>query len=130
MNKNMKIYAFIGIGTVLGNVAAIKGMQMLDYHRARTSFEEESRNLPRKMDETTTLVGMSMVDKKITFTYQLTIAKNEMPDFKIHMRKILDRSVCSEGSRRLSQLFTLTHSYRDKNNEPMESFEYPLGYCP
>ena len=130
MNKNIKIYAFIGIGAVVGNVAAIKGMEMLDYHRARTSFEEESRHLPRKMDEATTLIEMSMVDKKISFTYQLTITKNEMPDFKAHMQKVLDRSVCSEGSRRLSQLYTLTHSYRDKNNEPMDSFEYPKGYCP
>ncbi|MNL30345.1 hypothetical protein D3C87_1520750 [compost metagenome] len=105
-------------------------MEMLESYRVRSSLEEENRKLPLQVDEATTLVSMSIADKKLTYNYKLTITKSEMPDFKIYMQKNLDRSVCSEGSKRLSQLFSLAYSYRDKNNEPMESFEFPQGYCP
>lgn len=132
MNKKIIVtFIFVAIGGVAGNLGTQAFLNRNNIEDFKSKIIEENKKLPRQVDELTTMTKMEVIEDTLHYHYVISLAKEEVPDFKEKMALQIDKNICAtDSSKALSNVINLAFHYVDKNNQQLDEFSYAKGYCP
>lgn len=128
---NKKILNIVG-ATVGGIVGIGLSTTVMNYTRmssARSSIEEQNKQLPKKVDEVTTLLKMNINDKTLEYLYEVD-PKVSAEALKANMPLQLQLGACKmPETKQLLEYFDLKFTYQNPSKVHVADFSLPKGYC-
>ncbi|WP_374035779.1 hypothetical protein ACES2I_08840 [Bdellovibrio bacteriovorus] len=128
---NKKVLNIVG-ATAGGIVGLILSTTIMNYTRmssARNSIEEQNKQLPKKVDEFTTLLRMNLNDKTLEYVYEVD-PKVSPEALKANMPMQLQLGACKMPEiKSLLAHFDLKFTYQNPSKAPVADFSLPKGYC-
>ncbi|MFV8250462.1 hypothetical protein [Bdellovibrio bacteriovorus] len=128
---NKKVLNIVG-ATAGGIVGLILSTTIMNYTRmssARNSIEEQNKQLPKKVDEVTTLLKMNLNDKTLEYVYEVD-TKVSPEALKANMPMQLQLGACKMPEiKSLLAHFDLKFTYQNSSKSPVADFSLPKGYC-
>jgi hypothetical protein len=135
-NINIFSYAFLIIILCTSSTAFPndwENNQLLMEQILRLQVKELNKNLPKKIDEQTTLNSVSNNGRTMIYNYQLSLSVNQINKnmFRDKMKNLLIKNVCMEKNMRLTLKNGTSYKYvyADKNNILIDKFLIALDSC-
>lgn len=128
---NKKALNIVG-ATVGGIVGVVLSTTIMSYTRmwsAINSIEEQNKQLPKKVDDFTTLLKMNLSDKTLEYVYEVD-PKVSPEALKANMPMQLQLGACKMPEiKSLLAHFDLKFTYQNPSKVHVADFSLPKGYC-
>ncbi|MFV3409667.1 hypothetical protein ACNH6C_13730 [Bdellovibrio bacteriovorus] len=129
MKNKVLLYAGIAFGGIVGSLLSTSIMNYSRMSSARNSIEEQNKQLPKKVDEVTTLLKMNLNDKTLEYVYEVD-PKVSPEALKANMPMQLQLGACKMPEiKSLLAHFDLKFTYQNPSKAPVADFSLPKGYC-